>query len=155
MHLFFNRMKMTQKSIQQTQLSVKNVCQLIQNKVESDLKYTSQVSRTWIFTDLESSLKTSEWTFWSTIDDFHVIFLFRDNFDRMLLLGFLCLAKSWYEIPVHKWNCHDKECHLANNLHERKLGSFKLSLAVSLDLSICCIKECAMSRHTCIYCFCF
>lgn len=94
-HLFFNRIQMTQKSIQQTQLSVKNVCQLIQNKVESDLKYTSQVSRTWIFTDLESSLKTSEWTFWSTLDDFHVIFLFRDNFNRMLLLGFLCLGKSY------------------------------------------------------------
>ena len=86
---------MTQKSIQQTQLSVKNVCQFIQNKVESDLKYTSQVSRTWIFTDLESSLKTSEWTFWSTLDDFHVIFLLRDNFYRMLLLGFLCLGKSY------------------------------------------------------------
>lgn len=94
-HLFFNRIQMTQKSIQQTQLSVKNVCQLIQNKVESDLKYTSQVSRTWIFTDLESSLKTSEWTFWSTLADFHVIFLFRDNFNRMLLLGFLCLGKSY------------------------------------------------------------
>ena len=137
MHLFFNRIQMTQKSIQQTQLSVKNVCQLIQNKVESDLKYTSQVSRTWIFTALESSLKTSEWTFWSTLDDFHVIFLLRDNFYRMLLLGFLCLGKSYdnfYEIPVHKWNCHDKECHLANNLLERNLGSFKLSLAVSLGL---------------------
>ena len=37
---------MTQKAIQQTQLSVKDVCRSIESKVESDLKCTSQVSRT-------------------------------------------------------------------------------------------------------------
>lgn len=38
------RLQMMQKAIQQSQLSVKCLCQSIQTRVESDLKYTSQLS---------------------------------------------------------------------------------------------------------------